>query len=201
MRIGVDVDDVLADFVNRYLAISREMFGRPADGIVPNDWEMSNIGLTPEEHKAVWDRIQATPNFWETLSRKQFTQELDAASREHTLFFITSRVETAGDPVEVQTAEWLWKKGVDYPTVIVATKGVRKGELAQALKLDAFIDDRKENVIEVKAANPEMIVAIKSTAHNADFDNARYGIERVNSFDGFIRRLESIEARPLKAVK
>lgn len=186
MRIGIDLDDVLVDFISEFTDIAHEMYGRPELGTKPVDWEWSNFGLSKEEQRAVWNRIVGSYNFWEVLSmetgasRRGMKLLLD---QKHDLIFITARATTEGRTVQEQSARWLaWYFGINYPTVIVDTN---KGPLAAALKLDYFIDDRPKNCIEIKEAVPSCKVFLKNSSHNAAY-GAPAWMNRVATFDDFV---------------
>jgi hypothetical protein len=69
------------------------------------------------------------------------------AQYRHTLYFITSRVETLGGSIEEQTTRWLdERKGVVYPAVIVVNSWTEKASLYRSLRLDSYIDDKPDTV-------------------------------------------------------
>src|SRR5262249_38354587 len=70
------------------------------------------------------------------------------------LVFLTSRPETAGDTAQLQSHRWLCAHGYDAPSVFVVHGS--RGRIAAALHLDALVDDRPENCLDV---------AIDSSAH------------------------------------
>lgn len=188
MRIGIDLDDVLANFMDKYLAFARARFGRPDVGAAPVDWEWSNVLPDKREQAQVWADALAYPDFWETLDRdpgasQESLQRLDG---KHELYFPTARVETyTGLSVRKQSTKWLMKKfGIKYPTVIVAYE---KGPMATALKYDAFVDDRPKNCLDIQKALPNCKVFLKSASHNLSYDAAANGFTRVASFDEFAK--------------
>jgi 5'(3')-deoxyribonucleotidase len=180
-RIGIDVDDVLADFVSAFRAICNKLYGTPLD-TEPVDWAWSNFNLTKEQLDKAWEVVRSTSQFWYLL------HPVDSASyfsmqrlRNKKLFFITSRFDTRGASAEDQTAAWLAHNyDLMYPTAIVGTP---KGITAKALGLTHFVDDRPENCLDVLAHVPECQVFIKDTSHNRHFKHP--GISRVTSFDAF----------------
>lgn len=183
--IGIDLDDVLADFIHPFMDAARKRFGRPAEGAEPIDWEWSNILPSKEEQKLVWDDLLSIENFWTTLpveegASKCFLQELDA---KHELYYPTARVQSKGVHVGKQSASWVQANfGVFLPTVFVAYE---KGPLATALKYDYFIDDRPKNCLAIKEVLPKCKVFLKDSGHNLAFDNAAIGLPRVKTFDDF----------------
>lgn len=180
-RIGIDVDEILADFVREFARLCHEVYGTNLD-LRPIDWAWSNFGLTPKEISIIWDRVQSTHNFWLNLKKLPSIDAYDVALLDpHTLFFITSRAPSAGLPVEKQTAIWLQRIGFSHPTVIVSAN---KGELAEALQLDAFIDDRPENCLAVRGMAPGCRTFLMNASHNQSFKGLN--ITRVQNLSEFI---------------
>ena len=70
-----------------------------------------------------------------------------AAERRWDVLFVTTRPASAGDTTQVQSQRWLETHGFPRPSVYVV-KGSR-GKIAEALQLDAVIDDRPENCLDV----------------------------------------------------
>jgi hypothetical protein len=182
LRIGFDMDGVLADFEAAFRTVEVRLFG-PAghiDGGQPEKEEESqNEEGQNEEGEAkdrvvpkrlqrrrsdsIWRTIQSTPNFWETLE----PTEHDVVRRVHDLmlrhrwevFFITQRPATEGDTVQRQTQRWLVTQGFDLPSVLVI--GGSRGAAAGALRLNYHIDDNPQNCIDVisdSKARPILIV-------------------------------------------
>lgn len=190
MIIGIDLDDVLANFMDTFLSYAHARYGRPAIGSAPIDWEWSNVLPDKNEQAAVWSDALDNAHFWENLEvnagvTPAVVQELD---QKHTLYFPTARVETkTGMSVRKQSAYWLQERlGVWFPTVIVAYE---KGPMATALKYDYFIDDRPKNCLDIKAALPNCKVYLKDASHNRQFQILHHpSIEgTVKTFDEFAK--------------
>lgn len=154
MRIGFDVDGVLADFnssfIDRVISVTgRDLFPpRPFD--IPC-WDYPEFyGYTTEENQAVWQSIVNDKGFWLGLSpywdAMTILERLRVLSLSHDLYFITSR---PGLMAKAQTEVWLATHSGDFmwnPTVLISSD---KGACAHALKLDMYIDDRFENCRDV----------------------------------------------------
>jgi 5'(3')-deoxyribonucleotidase len=182
-RVGIDIDDVLADFISEYVKLANGLFGKPEVDAQPVDWEWSNFDLTKEQHAKVWDKIYNTRNFWLTLKRQAgvTSQNLRMLAKVHDLMFITARAHTKGFSVQQQSAAWLsLELGLKYPTVIEETS---KGPLAAALHLDYFIDDRPKNCLEIMKAVPKCKVFLKDSCHNLYFKSNH--LSRVKDFNEF----------------
>lgn len=157
MRIGIDVDGVLADFVSAYQPLFVEVTGRnkfePGDIDNPPSWNWpTDRGYTAEETREVWKRIFADPEFWlnlhtiphevETLQH-YYDHIVDAG---HEVTFITNR---AGIAPRLQTEQWLEEAcGVFNPHVVIVGQGM-KGHIAKAMELDCYVDDNYDNALDV----------------------------------------------------
>jgi hypothetical protein len=198
LRIGFDMDGVLADFVRAYREIEESVFGpisgatRPGD---PEDQEDRSSGDGSEsevesqsasqaaearhalrrKRDEVWQSIQATPNFWTTLA----PLDAGAVRRIHDLaardawdvFFITQRPATAGESVQRQTQRWLVAQGFDLPSVLVIHGS--RGDAARALRLDYLVDDSARNCIDVKAQADTKALLVSDPSDAATAESAR----------------------------
>lgn len=192
MKIGIDLDDVIASFISEFVTLLNKKYGTPAIGTLPVDWEWSNFGLTAQQIEEAWDDVGDIYNFWESLPVCEGVTRgtLKLLDRQHELFFITARVRTNGGQVKNQSARWLRDKfGIDNPQVIVSSK---KGPIAKALELDFFVDDRPKNCIEVYSAINTCKCFLKDSSHNQspmllykDGCNHSYAIPRLKDFDEF----------------
>ena len=175
LRIGFDLDGVLADFASAYHAVETRLFGTaPASAPdEPGDEEerqsspragVSTLsGGRSRIREAIWREIAATDDFWTTLR----PTDPAALRRIHDLmlrhrwevFFITQRPATQGDTVQRQTQRWLVAQGFDLPSVLVIAGS--RGAAAGALRLDYLVDDSATNCLDVlsdSSARPILIV-------------------------------------------
>ena len=197
VRIGFDMDGVLADFASAFRDVETRLFGgtptvaAEAPEVEAQQEEAQaasgSAGQSPREMRrrrdAVWNAIHRTPDFWTTL------QPLDpgAVRRIHALmiryrwevFFITQRPATEGQTVQRQTQRWLVGQGFDLPSVLVISGS--RGAAAGALRLNFHIDDSAQNCLDVVSespARPLLIVPEPDPVTEASAKRLKIGVAR-----------------------
>jgi hypothetical protein len=172
LRIGCDLDGVLADMDAGLLREAETLFGKsvarrledsaeaPPPDVEPDDAVASRpesipppvrLQISSRQERRLWRHIETVENFWEGLAEIEpgVVKKLAslAAERRWEIIFLTKRPESAGATAQVQTQRWLQSKGFTLPSVFVV-QGSR-GRIASALHLDVVIDDRPENCLDV----------------------------------------------------
>lgn len=201
MRIGIDVDGVLADFnktfIERVISVTGvDLF--PARPFNIRTWNYpESYGYTKEQVDDVWQVIKADRLFWGSLEKYPTTlADLDCLTHriivEHDdVYFITAR---PGVEAKYQTEMWIQHRSLYgaatwIPTVLISS---HKGLCAQALDLDIYIDDRWENVAQVNGMHwrnekPRCKTFLMDRPWNQEYDAERNGIARVSSVTGMFR--------------
>lgn len=153
LRIGVDLDGVLADWNSSFAralirVTGRDLLPRLVDFEPPYwDWP-SYYGYTKAEVAQTREVTGNELDFWAGLGAYPGAPEtlrllkLMAARYDH-IYFITDRY---GASAKRQTEGWLGQMGFSGATVLISPY---KGDLAAALRLTHFIDDKIENCIDV----------------------------------------------------
>ena len=152
LRLGVDVDGVLADFRSAFRAAARECLRRD----MPPDTGDEKATLSHPDIERIWTHIARTPNWWMRV-RAYEPEEIAnlyalARSGQWEVCFLTKRPASAGDAVQFQTQWWLEQQGFFLPAVITVPGS--RGDLANSLRLDLVIDDQFVNCAEVIGAGP-----------------------------------------------
>jgi hypothetical protein len=152
LRLGVDIDGVLADFRGAFRDAARECLRRD----IAVESASENAALSHAEIDRVWAHIGRTPNWWMGVKAYEPSEiaNLYAIARagKWEICFLTKRPTSAGDAVQFQTQWWLEQQGYYLPAVITVPGS--RGDLANALRLDLVIDDQFVNCAEVIGAGP-----------------------------------------------
>jgi hypothetical protein len=167
LRVGFDLDGVLADMDSALINQAQSLFGdklaypHAGPGAAPDPAAPParglpaplppQLNLTVRQQRRLWRHIATIDNFWLTLREIEpgAVKRLGAlaSARRWEVIFLTKRPSTAGLPAQVQSQQWLVSKGFDRPSVFVV-QGSR-GRIAAALDLDVVVDDRHENCYDV----------------------------------------------------
>ncbi len=163
LRVGIDVDGVLADFRTAFRETSIASLGRPLEA--RDGTTTSTQALAHGEVKRVWEVVGRTPNWWMKLK----PYEPDQIARLYSLardarwevFFLTDRPRSAGDSVQFQTQSWIERHGFYMPSVLTIPGS--RGEVANGLRLHLVIDDLFLNCIDVvSAATAKAVLLLRS---------------------------------------
>jgi hypothetical protein len=158
LRLGIDVDGVVADFRTAFRAVAeREL------GVAPDDIERE---LSKSDIERLWRSVAATTNWWLDLPPYEPDQIARLYSQVRRarweVFFMTSRPPSAGDSVQLQTQVWLERHGFLMPSVLTTPSGSR-GELTRSLRLDLALDDRMVNCLEIiSASNAKALMILRT---------------------------------------
>jgi|SRR5215831_5311702 len=179
LKVGLDMDGCLADFIGAFRNESALVLGRQILG-EPENWDFSNW-MSQEEMDRVFHRIHNIRNWFQNFVQPlpYVAMFLRRYCQENEVYFISTRSEGLGDPVQVQTQNWLRSVYVEFPTVII-TK--HKGEVAAALRLDVFLDDKPENLEDIKQHSPLTRLFLQDASHNQDSTIGK----RISNFKEFV---------------
>jgi uncharacterized HAD superfamily protein len=154
LRVGFDIDGVLADFVGGFTSLLHErrpdLSGLPYGTQEQREWEFreSGLGITEEDVAWGWEQVTQRSRWWEGLSSLMSWGErvrLAELCTQAEVFFITARYAGC-EPVLYQTSQWLENQGLSHGGLVLAAN---KRKAADLLKLDYYIDDHRRNAEEV----------------------------------------------------
>lgn len=175
LRLACDLDGTVADMDAALQREAQRLFGPDVDlHAIPGDRLESaedveghmvpavqpvpvasgeRRALTAKEVRHLWHHVTGIENFWMSLGEVEpgAVARLAALTLEHRweVIFLTQRPPSAGETTQVQSQRWLKAHGFEFPSVMVM-RGSR-GKVAAALSLDAVLDDRPENCLDVVA--------------------------------------------------
>lgn len=169
-HLGLDIDGLFADFnghpdthgFSQLLCqvTGRDLFPRPWE---PTTWHWwGALGYKPSEGSDAWESLKRSGTFWRDLpaydGTREFFRLLNGYDElELQVTFLTTRM---GRGAHYQTRRWLQSYGMHAPQVVLAANSQSKGLLAQALALDAYIDDYPPNVEAVRQYAPKTDVRL-----------------------------------------
>lgn len=223
LRIACDLDGTVADMDSALQQHAEALFGSsvevrfsvgaqreapmddeadaPADGAseatpdAASAAENKRRPLTNREYSYLWSHVRKIEDFWETLTEIEpgGVARLSEMARTHgwEVLFVTQRPPSAGDTSQRQSARWLAAKGFDLPSVYVMNGN--RGVLARTLGLDAFVDDRAENCIDIASESRTLPLLLwRGPREQAPPGAARLKIHTVFSFAEALECLEAL---------
>ncbi len=152
-KIGLDIDEVLADFVGHYT----NRFNLPT----ATHWRFD------KDIKERMEQLKEDKDFWMSIPVITLPKDIPFEPT----CYITSR------PIPVEwTREWLHNNGFAHVPVYCAIDN--KVKAAQEAGIDWFVDDRIDNFIELNAAG--ICTYLFSTPHNLRYDVGHKRIDRLD---------------------
>ncbi len=186
MKIGLDCDDVLADFETSLVSIynqRHETFYKPGD-------------LTPDHH--YWKELgeEITSNIWDIVQPPEFSSKLKPINGSiqgvstlvncgAELYIITNRTIT---PNEI-TLNWLERNygnvfsDIKYGSNDCFNGRPPKGEICKELKLDFFVEDIIKNAKSIENVGIQTLLLDKKW--NQEFENTEL-IKKVYSWKDIV---------------
>ena len=222
LRIACDLDGTLADMESALEAEAARLFGPGVDlraslrgrpegsasaespdptasspGIRPVLPASGGRRLTDRQQRQLWARVRGIENFWASLKEIEpgAVARLAHVSAEQgwDVLFITTRPAAAGETTQIQSQRWLQAHGFELPSVYVVSGS--RGRIAAALSLDAVLDDRPENCLDVATdSNAKPFLVWRDVPESVPQGASRLGIRIVFSMAEALEQLETSHA-------
>ena len=155
--------------------------------------EPDDLRLSARQQMQLWDHVKKIENFWMALDEVEpgIVKRIatTAAERRWEVIFFTTRPSTAGEITQVQSQRWLAKYGFRHPSVFVVQPN--RGKIADAMQLDAVVDDRPENCLDiVLESKAKAILVWPRDPSDVPAGAARLGVRVVASISEALALLE-----------
>jgi len=173
----------------------------------PDDDATTNIPirelhLTARQQTQLWDHVKKIDNFWLTLPELEpgiiARIATSASERRWEVIFLTTRPPSAGDLVQVQSQQWLATHGFQHPSVFVVQRS--RGKIADALQLDAFVDDRPENCVDIAVESKAKVILVwHGLLKDVPAGAKRLGVRPVSTISeamGLLEQLDDMRTNP-----
>ena len=163
LRVAFDLDGTIADMHTVLRAQAERLFGTdessrgsaPPEPTTPEEdpdsTVMADMLLSARQQMQLWEHVKTLENFWSGLPEMEpgIVSRIakTAAARRWEVIFLTTRPLVAGETTQLQSQRWLEAHGFPLPSVFVVQRS--RGKIAEALDLDAVVDDRPENCLDV----------------------------------------------------
>jgi hypothetical protein len=209
-------EDVLQKAATRISAAKQARTDTPADtspihGDSPSKTDddqaaatrvMQELHLTGRQQMQLWDHVKKIENFWDTLPELEpgIIERIAKTSRARRweVIFLTTRPSTAGDLVQLQSQRWLELHGFQYPSVYVVQRS--RGKIADALALDAFVDDRPENCLDIAVESKAKVILVwHGSLSDVPAGAKRLGVQPVATISEamtLLERLDDVRKQP-----
>jgi hypothetical protein len=219
LRVGFDLDGTVADM---YFALRREAIALFGDEVLrtpvaaskpqsakqeqepkPKVEDAQNaalaiqeLRLTARQQSQLWDHVKSIENFWTTLPELEpgiISRIANTArARRWEVIFLTTRPSTNGDLVQLQSQQWLEAHGFQYPSVYVVQRS--RGRIADALGLDAFVDDRPDNCLDIAVESKAKVLLVwHGDPKDVPAGAKRLGVRAVTTINEAVSILEQLD--------
>jgi len=192
MKIGIDIDEVVAEFVKQYLKVHNAKEGTElsSEDVYTYDlWDP--LEITRERAIEITNEIYDHEDLLENLSVVEGAIEaINKLNESHELFFITARHARVGE----KTKRFFKKHFPENDFKIIHTgdffkeQGKSKGEICQELGIEVLIEDNLEWATKYSKENIKIILLAKPW--NKDFVEQENFL-RIGSWGEILKEIEN----------
>ncbi len=174
---------------------AQDKSAKPEDDTATNQ-DLQELHLTGRQQMQLWDHVKKIPNFWTSLTELEpgiiARIAKTASERRWEVIFLTTRPSTAGELVQLQSQRWLEAHGFHFPSVYVVQRS--RGKIADALGLDAFVDDRPENCLDIAVESKAKVILIwQGDLAEVPAGAKRLGVRPVTTINEAVSILEQLD--------
>ena len=210
LRVAFDLDGTLADMMSVLQAEAEKLFGTMPAAAPPNGDDTSGteesvtepsasitqLTLDSQQRTRLWRHIETIPNFWMRLPEIEpgIVRRLATVARDRRweVIFLTTRPAVTGLTTQIQTQQWLEAHGFRWPSVFVVERS--RGRVADALQLDAVVDDRSENCLDVALESKAAAIWVERRGEKHSLTAAkRLGVHVVPSTAAALTLLQKVD--------
>lgn len=191
MIIGVDVDDVLAEFGDKLRSFHNKNHGTSLEREDINNFALEKVwNCTREEAKQRVLDFYQSDDFDSIIPLQDAVESINFLVKKHRLVAITSRPEQ----IREKTREWINKhfsgkfEGIYFTT----RNGMKKIDICIEKNVSVFIEDNLEYATEI--ANQGIRVLLMSAPWNKCLgEELHKNITRVKSWDEVMKEIDNIK--------
>ena len=199
MRIGIDIDDTLAESDMVMFDLAQKYQIEELKKEIPILDRGSNTGhiylkelfqWSDKEEWDFWDEYYA--DFLQQVRPKTLAKEyLERLKQDgHTIFLITARFHDPKlKPVDEITKEWIQKYQIPCDTLIV--DAVNKMEICMSNQIDIMIDDSVNNCIKIAECGIQTL--LMDTKNNCRVEVQNKNIKRIYSWPHIYQEITKIQ--------
>jgi uncharacterized HAD superfamily protein len=149
MRIGIDIDGVIADFATPFCRLIEAHYGKQA---VLTEY---GLGLTKQEYQQAIDVFTVTQGYLCMPPYEGALRTLRLWAQDHDIWYITRRRcgvhnQTREETIRAHTLSWLKTHGFPAPGCVIFTQD--KAEACRERKVQIMVEDYHQDACKIHCA-------------------------------------------------
>ena len=190
MRIGIDIDEIIAEFLDQFLVFYHEKTGKL---LSKNDFHSYNfeeiLGGTKEEAIEIVREFYASEYFDNIKPVEKARDSIKNLINSHEIFLITSRHGVAKE----KTTPWIKEYFGNIPIEIIYTDDFsqakrNKSQICKELGIGIIVEDHKDWAL--RCAKDEIITILFDKPWNKGLEHDN--IIRVNNWTDAVKEIEKL---------